>query len=124
MSDERAILLSLIMNLDTRSTSRNVEEKQLAIDITDNEDINNIEIRLTPNNPERTNSKSQKEIENVESFFYLYAPYPVEVRFTKPNNTEFVLRCEDVTLLRDSFTRIVVVNPDQDRSTVVKLIYS
>lgn len=124
MNADRAILLSLIMNFDSLSTSRNVEQKQLAIDITDNEDFNNVEQKLAPNNEAETNPKSIKEIENIESFLYIYSPYPVKATFTKADNTTFTLNCEDITLIRDSFTRVSIVNTHKSQPSVIRLIYS
>jgi len=124
MSGEKAILLSLVMNLDDISTSRNIEEKQLAIDITDNEDFNNINVKLLANNEQGTHTKSQKIIEDVESFFYLYAPYTVEVTFTKEDNTEFTLPAVDITMIRGAFTQIVIKNKNRESAAMIRVIYT
>ena len=125
MSDQRAIMLSLIMNIDSLSNSRNEEEKILSIDITDNEDYNSSNIRLAPNNEEGTNSKSSKIIENVESFFYLYVPYDKNlVTFTNMDGTQFSISVVNIVMLCAAFKQIEIVNLNTTEALAIKTIYS
>lgn len=124
MNGDRAIFLSLIMNTDTKSTSRNVEEKVLAIDLTDNEDFTNIDIKLAANNQEGTNPKAVKEITNIESFFYLYSPYEAELTLISVNDTEITLNVVDITLLRSAFKKVIIKNKNSSDILAVKTIYS
>lgn len=124
MEERKAILISLLMNIENYSTSRNVEEKQLSIDVSDNEDFNNVNIKLAPNNTDGTHTKAQKVVESVESFFYMYSGYPVVATFIKDDNTEFTLNCVDITMLRGSFQQVIIRNENIEQSASIHLVYS
>lgn len=123
-ADKKQILLSLILNEETLSYVRNQDEKQLAIDITDNEDFNNQVFSLHANNDSGNNLRSQKLIEEVESFLYIYSPYSVEGTFTKTDGSIFTLTLIDITILRESFTSVLIKNLDKGSYATIKAIYS
>lgn len=125
MAEEQTqILLSVITSLETLSYVRNQDEKRLAIDITENEDINNQTFTLQRNSADGNNLKSSKTLEEIESFLYVYSPYPIEGIFIKPDNSTFTLNIVDLIILRDAFTSVTLKNTDQVNAATIKVIYS
>jgi hypothetical protein len=123
-AEKKQVLLSVILNVETLSYVRNQDEKQLAIDITENEDFNNQAFTLHPNVPSGINPKSQKTIEEIESFLYIYSPYSIEGTFTKLDGTSFTITLIDLTILREAFTSVTLKNLDTTASATIKAIYS
>jgi hypothetical protein len=124
MSEKMQVLLSVILNIETLSYMRNQDEKQLAISLGDDGDINNQSFVLQKNTSDGNNPKSIKIIENIDSFFYLYAPYPIEGTFTQIDGSTFTIKLIDLTIMREAFTSISLRNLDQSQPTTVKAIYS
>lgn len=123
-NEKKQILLSIILNVETLSYMRNQDEKQLAIDITDNEDFNKQEFTLQAQNSAGDNTRAQKTLEEIESFLYVYSPYMIEGEFTKTDGTQFTINIIDVLILRESFTSVTLRNTDKTAPTSVKAIYS
>jgi hypothetical protein len=123
-NEKRQVLLSVILNVETLSYVRNQDEKQLAIDITDNEDFNNQVFTLHANVEAGSNPKSQKTIEEIESFLYIYSPYSIEGTFYKTDGTSFTLTLIDLIILREAFTSVVLKNLDTTSPSNVKVVYS
>jgi hypothetical protein len=122
--DSKQVLLSLILSLETLSYVRNQDEKQLTIDISDNEDFNNQTFTLQQNTSVADNVKSSKTLKDVDSFLYVYSPYPIKGIFTKADGTNFTLNLVDLLIMRDAFTSVVLTNLSTEDTASIKVIYS
>lgn len=127
-SDERSIHVSLILTLNTLSSTKALDSKQYMADISDNEDFNSQDFKLPVNNADGDNERSSRTLTGIESFVYLFYPYgddiPVKAVFTKPDNTTFELKLNGATLISDAFDSITLINMSTDNSVVIRAIYS
>lgn len=126
--NDKSLFISILINYETVSVSRNQDEKVFGVDISDNEDYVNTEYTLAPVIAGADNPKSTKVIEDVESFFYVFYPYgldtPVTATFTKLDDTVFTLNINNATILNEAFKRIEITNTSASNAAKIKTIYS